>query len=143
MANLHRSILGAAAAASAFVAAADAGAQQRPVSGARVTYPTHANHFSWEGRHGGFHGAGGGVWIVEREVPVIVEREVVREVPAAAPATPAPPASPRKAYVIGASYAALPGGCMKWIEDGASYYYCGGGEWYRQLGKQYRAVARP
>jgi hypothetical protein len=45
--------------------------------------------------------------------------------------------------VIGASYAELPGGCMKWIEGGASYYYCGGGEWYRQLGKQYRAVARP
>jgi hypothetical protein len=44
--------------------------------------------------------------------------------------------------VIGASYASLPGGCMKWIEGGASYYYCGG-EWYRQLGKQYRAVARP
>jgi hypothetical protein len=44
--------------------------------------------------------------------------------------------------VIGASYASLPGGCMKMIEEGASYYYCGGGEWYKQTGKLYRAVAR-
>jgi hypothetical protein len=146
MTSLHRSILGAAVGASAFLAAAGAGGQQRPVSGARITYPSHANHFSWEGRHGGFHGHGGGVWILRQaqdERVIVVEREVVREKPAAAPATPAPPASPRKPYVIGASYASLPGGCMKWIEGGASYYYCGGGEWYRQLGKQYRAVARP
>jgi hypothetical protein len=74
-------------------------------------------------------------------VPVIIEREVVvREV--AAPAPPAPP-PPRKPFVIGRSYAALPGGCMKMIEGGASYYYCGGGEWYRLVGKQYRAVAQP
>jgi hypothetical protein len=36
---------------------------------------------------------------------------------------------------------------MKLIEDGASYYFCGGGEWYRQTGDgsgaKYRAVARP
>jgi hypothetical protein len=32
---------------------------------------------------------------------------------------------------------------MKVIEDGASYYFCGGGEWYKQTGKLYRAVARP
>ena len=125
------------------MAAPCAVAQQRPVTGGRITYPGPANHFSWEGRRGGFHGHGGGVWIVEREVPVIVEREVVREVAAPPPAPSPEGEGKRKPYVIGASYASLPGGCMKWIEGGASYFYCGGGEWYRQLGKQYRAVARP
>ena len=97
-----------------------------------------------DGRHGGhgFRGIGG-VWIVEREVPVIVEREVVREVPVPVPAEPPPP--PRKPYVIGNSYASLPGGCMKLIEEGVSYYYCSG-EWYRQVGSgsaaTYKAVAR-
>lgn len=97
------------------------------------------------GRPGGGHGFRGigGVWIVEREVPVIVEREVVKEVPVPVPAEPRPP--PRKPYVIGNSYASLPGGCMKLIEEGASYYYCSG-EWYRQVGEgssvQYKAVKR-
>jgi hypothetical protein len=79
-----------------------------------------------------------GVWVVEREVPVIVEKEVVREVPV--PVVPESPPVPRKPYVVGASYSSLPAGCMKLIEEGASYYYCGGGEWYRQSGKLYRAV---
>lgn len=96
------------------------------------------------GHHGGkFHGLHGGVWIVEREVPVIIEREVVREVVQAAPA--APPPEPRKPYVVGKRYASLPSSCMKLIEGGASYYYCGAGEWYRQMGSRgarYLAVAR-
>jgi hypothetical protein len=81
-----------------------------------------------------------GVWVVEREVPVIVEREV----PVTPP--PAPPLQeegknepPRKPYVIGNTYDSLPAGCMKMIEEGAAYYYCDG-EWYRQEGKSYRAV---
>ena len=88
-------------------------------------------------------GAGGGhghgrhhrqvpIYIEEREV--IVEREVVREVPAPAPPPPpAPPPAPRKPFVIGASYASLPVGCMKMIEGGASYFYCAG-DWYQQVG---------
>ncbi len=139
------------------LAPAEAGAGERAVSGgARITLPSQGNSslrtdmppacrngcFSWE-RGRGFHrGHGfGGFIIVERQVPVIVEREVVvvREVPAA---PPPPPPTPRKPYVVGASYASLPGGCMKMIEGGASYYYCGGGEWYRPVGKQYRAIAR-
>jgi hypothetical protein len=140
----------AATGALATLTVASADAQQRPVPGLRITLPSHANHFSWE-RHHGFHG---GVFIVEREVPVIVEREVVRETPPPPAAVPLPEqaqggakAPPRKPYVIGSTYASLPPqGCMKLIEDGASYYFCSG-EWYRQLGTgrvaKYRAVARP
>ena len=127
------------------LAVTSAQAQQRPVPGLRITIPTHANHFSWE-RHHGFHG---GVFIVEREVPVIVEREVVREVKMANSGTlnRDVPELARKPYVIGGTYASLPPqGCMKMIEDGASYYFCSG-EWYRQLGDgrgaRYRAIARP
>lgn len=128
--------------------AAKADAQQRSAgSGLRINIPSPANHFSWERGHG-FHGIDGGVFIVEREVPVIVEREVVREVPAklGTPNTDVPKL-PRKPYVIGGTYASLPPqGCMKLIEDGASYYFCSGDEWYRQLGAgkaaKYRAVAR-
>ncbi len=84
---------------------------------------------------------------------IVVEREVVRVVERTPPppaAVPLPIASQqggtgekRKPYVIGESYASLPGGCMKMIEGGASHYWCGGGEWYRPDGKQYRAVAKP
>ena len=138
MKALHLLGLSAAAAALLIFAATQADAQQRPTVGGRINFPTHSNHFSWERGHG-FHGGFGGVWVVEREVPVIVEREVVvREVQV--PAEPPPP--PREAYVIGKSYASLPGGCMKMIEPGASYYWCSG-EWYRQVGKLYRAVAAP
>ena len=125
--------------------AAEADAQSRPVGGgARMSFPGHSNHFSWEGRHG-FHRGFGGVWVVEREVPVVIEREVVREKPAE-PVAVAAPASPRKPYVIGSTYASLPPqGCMKLIDDGVSYYYCGG-DWYRQLGGRggrFKAVAKP
>lgn len=140
MKALHLLAMSAAMSALLIFAAAKADAQQRPVGGARITFHNPSNHFSWERGHG-FKRGFGGVWIVEREVPVIVEREVVREVPVEKPVAPPPP--PRKPYVIGNSYASLPGGCMKMIEDGASYYFCGGGEWYKQTGKLYRAVAKP
>ena len=83
----------------------------------------------------------GGFILVEREYVPVVEREVVREVTVAEPPAAAPP-PPRKPYVIGRNYSSLPGGCMKIIEDGASYFYCSG-EWYRQVGAQYLAVAMP
>jgi len=104
----------------------------------------------WSGppqRPGGIHGGGHGhrgVFVPffwdDREV-VVVEREIIREVPAAPPPPPEPPPPPRKPYVIGSTYASLPAGCMKLIENGASYYFCSG-EWYRQMGKQYKAVSR-
>ena len=135
----HLLAMSAAASALLIFAAAQADAQQRPATGGRINLPGRSNHFSWERGHG-FRGGFGGVWVVEREVPVIVEREVVVEVPVPAEPPPAPP--PRDPYVIGKSYASLPGGCMKIVEPGASYYWCGG-EWYRQVGKEYRAVRQP
>ena len=90
--------------------------------------------------HGGMHGIHGPFFIVERET--IIEREVVREKPAAPPA-PVEPPPPRKPYVLGKTYASLPDGCMKMIEQGASYYYCSG-DWYRQVGSaEYKAVLQP
>lgn len=138
----------AALAALAAAGAGEAGAQQRsPANGPRVTLPGTAGHYDggrWGGRRGHGKHRGGffpGFVVVDREVPVIVEREVVREVVKEVAAEPPPP--PRKPFAVGASYASLPGGCMKMIEGSASYYYCGGGEWYQPEGKQYRAVAAP
>jgi hypothetical protein len=144
---LHLTAMGAA-----LIAASQVDAQSRPVGGARINIPSSSNNFSWE--HGsGFKGGfgHGGVWIFEREVPVVVEKEVVRDAgppPPLAPASGPPPRSgedKRKPYVIGASYASLPGGCMKLIEEGVSFYYCSG-DWYRQVGEgrsaSYKAVQR-
>jgi hypothetical protein len=93
--------------------------------------------------HGPFLGWPG-VYVVERVH--VIEREVVKEVPAAPPPEPPPPPIPRKPYKVGATYDSLPSPCMKMIEDGASYYLCSG-EWYRQVGSgsavEYRAVATP
>jgi hypothetical protein len=93
-------------------------------------------------RHGGMHRfRRGGLFIIE-EPDVVVEREVVLE-EAAPPAPPPPPPPPRKPYVIGRTYSSLPGGCMKLIERGASYYQCSG-EWYRQVAPgRYLAVRGP
>ena len=131
---LHMLATGMILAALPVFAALPAEAGRPSAFGLRTPPPPH--------HHGG--GKHGGPFIpfivVEREVPVIVEREVVvREVPAA---PPAPPPEPRKPYVVGKSYASLPASCLKLIEGGASYYYCGGGEWYRLSGKRYLAVAR-
>ena len=116
---------------------AKAPAQQGSVFGMRSPPPRAPGG----GHHGGGHGFGG-VWIVEREVPVVVERVV--EVPATTPVVPAaPPVEPREPYMLGKRYASLPGGCMKLIEGRASYYYCGDGEWYRPSGRMYLAVAKP
>jgi hypothetical protein len=132
------------------VAPAEAGAQQPPpvvpqipISGQQVSPPPSAQRM-----HGprDFHGfpifLPGFVWL-EREYVPVIEREVVREIPAEQPAPPTPPPPPRKPYVIGRSYSSLPGTCMKMVEKGAAYFLCNG-EWYRQVGsRQYKAVARP
>jgi hypothetical protein len=93
-----------------------------------------------------------GMIIVEREVERIVEVPVEAPPPPAAvplpqesgrgdkPAAPETP-PPREPYVIGKSYSSLPGGCMKLIEELVAYYYCDG-DWYRQQGSQYQAVAK-
>jgi hypothetical protein len=130
MKGTHLLALNAAMSALLILAASKANAQQRP-QGPRINLPPPPPI--------GVFNSYPGTWVIEREVPVIVEKEVVKEVPAPAP-TP-PPAAPRKPYVIGNTYDSLPGGCMKLIEEGASYYYCGG-EWYRQEGKSYKAVQR-
>src|SRR4029453_14917638 len=98
--------ISAVMAAALIFAAREAGAQDRPVGGVpRNNFHSHSNHFSWEGGHGGFrdgfHGGfgGGGVWIVDREVPVYVEKEVVREVPGGV--EPPAPTPPRETYVLG------------------------------------------
>jgi hypothetical protein len=136
MKGLHLLAVSAAMSALLIFAATGAAAQSRPVGGG----PRHLPPPSVNGPILGFPG----VFVVEREVVHIIEREVVRDVPPAAPAAPAP--EPRKPYAIGSSYASLPGGCMKLIADGASYYHCSG-EWYQRVtggsGVQYVAVVGP
>jgi hypothetical protein len=94
----------------------------------------------------GMHRFHGGGFLILEEPEVIVEREVVREKPPEQPAPPAPPPPPRKPYVIGRTYSSLPGGCMKLIDHGTSYFRCSG-EWYREVGDgrngPYLAVAQP
>jgi hypothetical protein len=92
------------------------------------------------GGHGHSHGNGG--FVIFGAPEVYYEREIIREVPVAAPAPPPPPPPPRKAYVIGKLYGSLPGGCMKLVEGGASYFHCSG-EWYRQVPGGYRAIRQP
>ena len=114
--------------------AGEAGAQRGPPG--TIVSPRDLGHGRGHGH--GFRGGGGFFFVDE----VVVEREVVREVPAAPPQPAVAPPEPRKPYVIGRVYASLPGGCMKLIESGASYYICSG-DWYRQVGSQYKAVAQP
>jgi hypothetical protein len=93
------------------------------------------------GRHHG-HGFGSGGFIIYEDQPEVVhDVVVVHDQPAAAPEPP-PPAPPREPYVIGRTYASLPGGCLKMVEGGASFFHCSEG-WYRQVGARFRAVARP
>ena len=133
-------VLTAAMAALLFAASAAEAQARSPVGGFRGPPPSH---------HGGMHGRHGSAFfipfLVERQAPVVIEREVVREVPVVVEPPP-PPSPPRKPYVLGRSYASLPGGCMKMIEGAASYYLCSG-EWYRQVGSgrsaTYKAVAQP
>ena len=62
------------------VTATEAGAQRTPPYGPRITLPSHVSPFG--GRFGGGHfkrGHFAGFIVVEREVPVIIEREVVTQ----------------------------------------------------------------
>jgi hypothetical protein len=104
------------------LAASAAGANPWP-NGVPVAPPPPPVH-----NHGFF--TGNAVLGVEREY--VVEREIIREVPVAAPAPPPPPPPPRKPHVIGRTYSALPGSCMKMIEGGETYFQCSG-EWYREV----------
>jgi hypothetical protein len=121
--------------------ASGAEAQQRSIGGA-PRGPTLNHRGGMHGNHGFF----APVFFVEQQAPVVIEREVVREVPVVVEAPPPKP-PPREPYVIGKSYATLPpSGCMKMIEGGVSHYLCSG-EWYRQVGSggavMYKAVAQP
>lgn len=93
---------------------------------------------------GGGHrrGFGTGGFFFYDQPYVVHDVVVVHDQPAAEPVAAEPPSPPREPYVLGRTYASLPGSCLKMIEGGASYYYCGG-DWYRQVGRQYKAVEMP
>lgn len=90
------------------------------------------------------HGFGGGFIIVEPEA--VHDLVVVHDAPADPSPPPAPPPPARKPFVLGRTYSSLPGGCMKMIDRGISFYQCSG-EWYRQVSGgrdgSYLAVAHP
>ena len=125
-----------------------------PQPGSGSLYPGNGSLFpnsSMPPQHGRFgggfhhgHGFGGGGFIIYEDNPEVVhDVVVVHDQPAAAPAPPAPPPAPKEPWVLGRTYAALPGACMKMIERGAAYFLCSG-DWYRQVGsRQYKAVGRP
>ena len=135
MKGLHLLAISAAMSALLIFAAAEADAQRRPVGGGqRSMPPVHRNSIR-------------GIIIVERQVIQTVEPETDAKQAVAPPAAPAAAApEPRKPYAIGSTYSSIPSGCMKLIEDGASYYHCNG-EWYRSVssgnGVQYLAVRAP
>ena len=111
-----------------------AGAQQRPVIAPLYSPPPP------QGRMHGFHHFSPGFLIYRDYVPVYVHDDARDDTP---PPAAVPPPAPRKPYVIGRSYSSLPPqGCLKLIQDGSSYYGCSG-EWYRQVGAGYQAVAQP
>lgn len=90
---------------------------------------------------GGHRGFANDVFIYE-EPDVVHDVVVVHDEASAAPEPPPPPPLPREPYVIGRTYGSLPGGCLKMVEGGASYFRCSEG-WYRQVGAQYRAMGEP
>jgi hypothetical protein len=95
------------------------------------------------GGHGGHHrGFGTGGFFLYQEPYVVHDVVYIHDQPAAAAEPPPPPPSPREPYVLGRTYASLPGGCLKMVEGGAAYFLCSG-DWYRQVGREYRAVAAP
>ena len=136
MKAFHLTAVTAAMCALLALAPGPAGAQQRPPSASQYSPPP---------PQGRLHGFRHFQFFIEREyVPVYVQGDAggdtYAEPPAAVPSPPPP--APRKPYVIGRSYSSLPGGCLKLIQDGSSYYGCSG-EWYRQAGGAYQAVAQP
>ena len=92
----------------------------------------------------GHHHGSNGV-VVFFDEPEAVQYVVVHDQPPEpAPPAPPPPAppKPREPYAIGRTYNSLPGGCLKMVQGGRSYFRCREG-WYRQVGSRYRAVAMP
>ena len=88
--------------------------------------------------HGGFNGG-----FIFYEQPQVIREEVIIHDQPASPTPPAAPAPAREAYIIGHSYGALPGGCMKMIERGLSYFHCSG-DWYQEVGSgRFKAVKAP
>ena len=133
-------LLAVGAATAMLVIASGAEAQQRPIGGGPRNWLPANGH----GMHGQNRLFLPFFW-VEQQDPVIIEKEVVKEVPVVVKDPPPPP--PREPYAIGKTYASLPSsGCMKMIEGGASYYLCSG-EWYQQVGgdgaAKYKAVTQP
>ena len=148
MKGLHLLALNAAFSALLILAATQqAGAQRAPAGGGpRNAIPSGGGQMGDVGHRDRGHKRVGDVFLIDQDVVEVVEVE--KAAPAAAPAAP-PAAEPatapekREPYKIGRSYASLPGGCMKMIEDGASYYFCGGEEWYQLVGGKYKAVDQP
>ena len=90
------------------------------------------------GTHRGFNGG----FIFYEEPHVVHDIVVVHDQPTPPP-PPSPPAPPSPGHVIGHSYDSLPGGCMKMVERGVSYFHCSG-DWYREVaGRRYEAVEVP
>jgi hypothetical protein len=147
----------ALAAISALLALAPSGASAQPVTVGGILSPPipgpgNGSLFptpippqvrgSRDGFHRGLrHDFPGTVFITE-EPDVVHDVYVVHDEPAAAPEPSPPPPAPREPYVIGRTYDALPGGCLKMITGGASYFHCTEG-WYREVGSQYQAVEMP
>ena len=137
MKALHLTAVTAAMCALLALAPGPAGAEQRPVIAPLYSPPPPQG-----GMHG-FHHFSPGFLIYRDYVPVYVHDDARDDLPPPAAVPPPPPPAPRKPYVIGRSYSSLPPqGCLKLIQDGASYYGCSG-EWYRQVGAGYQAVAQP
>ena len=145
-------------------AAAEVDAQRQPAgSGPRNSIPSGGGQSGMGGatgvggvgdhdgrgdRDGRGHKRDGDVFLIDEDVVEVVEvekeakpAEAAAAVPAAAPAVAE---EKREPYKIGNSYDSLPPGCMKLIQDGSSYYFCGGAEWYQSVGGgQYKAVEQP
>ena len=97
-------------------------------------------HGNFGGGHGHGHGFGTGGFFYYEEPYVVHDVEVIHD---QAPEPPPPPPPPRQRWVLGKSYDALPGGCLKMLTPGGSFFDCSG-EWYLQTGNaKYKAVAQP
>ena len=121
-----------------------------PQVGSGSLYPSNGSLFpnsSMPRQHGNFggghrhdHGFGSGGFIIYDEEPYVVhDVEVIHD--EAPEPSPAPP-PPRQAWVLGKSYTALPGGCLKMLTPGGSFFDCSG-EWYLQVATGYQAVRMP
>ena len=152
MKGLHLLMLNGALSAMLILAASQSVAQDQSAgAGPRNPIPSGGGQTGPGGATG--VGTGGGhfgrarvndVFLVEEQVIEVVEPKEEEAKPAPPPAAP-PAAEPekREPFKIGNSYDTLPPGCMKMIQEGASYYFCSGGEWYQRVEGKYLAVEQP